>query len=1198
MQSVEIVKCYEHSRPLNIRFQKLLLSAFKGSSEAHCEFAVAQYDAKSCKLQVYCPIDVKQEVFKFCQITVSKSLNDDLEWERSEIICGGMAIVTLVGGFVVEKVEAVGNSLRCRFSNLPKSLPPQPGNAGLEEVQIHSTDTFKELLFTLGVKAGEIKWAHFDKRNSQQPSGVAVFTNEAAARRAMQAYQPAATPGDDGSESATSQASSASVSLRPPPQARVESSREEDWGRSIIWSVPEHLSSAAASELARQHGSVPLRLEILRQSESLFMIKISNLPTYFDEAGVRKHIQDRAPLAVPKTLKLIGPKHGGNSQFAVLGFPTTQDRHRALTELGPAFADVFVTVGEDSFPELKISNLPPGFDEATLKSYIRDNAPFSPPARTIKSILQKDGSSRFAILSFTTEQNRAAAQQSLAPAFCSVSVTVMTKFGKAKTFNAQVVAEESKAPRKFATKLELEEAPQQPSTVLRVVFANVTDAEAFCQGGAPGTKEAQAEVPVFHPDCYPRLVETAEAVAKKFGVKLVKPQARAAHRIERGQAPQAKFAFVGNKPGKCGHAAQRFKQLTAPMRVPVGDRANQLLLDELLTDGETLNKWRREYKLAIESRHDDRRLRVSLQLEQVAIGEDVAVRLAKHFGLHEKNVTARRTKGGVDVEFTDLQRPQVQKLRKMKAAELKHCLNNNVQIANNAIVNAGLPVSLTLYGDGQQQGLLLAHIGALTKDFQSRYRLLPLDARESCLFRTRIMPGSALLRELSTEVPGMLAEFNESLGGIELALPPSCTDTGLIEDAKERIDAMLQQLQLKGTSAASCVFCKSKGSCRPLRICGHMHCTPCLEAVVKKSAQLGEQVECPQCSQRVAMWDIQQALPSLSTVAAQAARAWVATMNSLSEGDGGTGTDLALCPGKCNGLVSTGGMSSYSHCALCGDDVCPKCGTIADPLHHGVTCERFRELSVRSMNRQKLEDAMQPEQSDPEVLAQAIKEAERVGLQIEPDGTALLATARRHLDVLRAEEEMEEKRRLERQRLRLELAEYVEVGLGEVVDRAKTWVQKEWPETLPSIKLVRPNPGLVKGCPSVQRFARAVNKLAKGKVGGRQAVLDEGMFGWHGTSCDSAVAGICHEGFDPKRRRGQACGPGEYFTQGHKAAYSIGYSGGNTGNGHMIVALILQEPSLVTPVCLHVSLAHNAHVDACAFVAVASSWVLRGEQPL
>jgi hypothetical protein len=409
VQCVEIVKCYEHSRALNVRFQKLLLSAFKASSEAHCEFAVAQYDAKSCKLQVYCPIGVKQEVFKLCQITVSKSLNDDLEWERSEIICGGMAIVTLVGGFVVEKVEAVGNSLRCRFSNLPKSLPPQPGNEGLEEVQIYSTDTFKALLFTLGVNAGEIKWAHFDKRNSQQPSGVAVFTNEAAARRAMQAYQPAVTRGDDSSDSATSQGTSASHSLRPSPQARVESTREEDWGRTIIWSLPESPTNAVALELARQHGSVPLRLEILRQSESLFKIKISNLPATFDEAGLKKYIQDRAPLAVPTILKVIVPKQGGNSRFAVVGFPTAQDRHRAMTELAPAFADVFVTAGEDSFPELKISNLPPGFDEATLRSHIRDNAPFSPAARSIKSILQKDGSSRFAILSFTTEQNRAAA---------------------------------------------------------------------------------------------------------------------------------------------------------------------------------------------------------------------------------------------------------------------------------------------------------------------------------------------------------------------------------------------------------------------------------------------------------------------------------------------------------------------------------------------------------------------------------------------------------------------------------------------------------------------------------------------------------------------------------------------------------------------------------------------------------------------
>jgi hypothetical protein len=272
----------------------------------------------------------------------------------------------------------------------------------------------------------------------------------------------------------------------------------------------------------------------------------------------------------------------------------------------------------ESLFTIKIDNLPPNFDEAILKAFIQTNAPFAPPAKTIKSILKNNGSKRLAILKFTSEQNRTAAQQSLAVAFCSVSVTLTTQFGKTKTFNAQVVAEESRGP-------------QQPSTILRVVFANVTDAEAFCQGGAPGTKEAQAEVPVFHPDCYPRLVETAEAVAKRFGVKLVKPQARAAQRT--GRDPQAKFTFVGNKPGKCGHAAQRFKQLTAPMRVPVGDRANQLLLDELLTDGETLNKWQRDYKLVIQSHHDDRRLRVSLQLEQVVPEKDVANRLAKHFGL-------------------------------------------------------------------------------------------------------------------------------------------------------------------------------------------------------------------------------------------------------------------------------------------------------------------------------------------------------------------------------------------------------------------------------------------------------------------------------------------------------------------------------------------------------------------------------------
>ena len=146
-----------------------------------------------------------------------------------------------------------------------------------------------------------------------------------------------------------------------------------------------------------------------------------------------------------------------------------------------------------------------------------------------------------------------------------------------------------------------------------------------------------------------------------------------------------------------------------------------------------------------------------------------------------------------------------------------------------------------------------------------------------------------------------------------------------------------------------------------------------------------------------------------------------------------------------------------------------------------------------------------------------------------------------------------------------EIAEFVEVGLGEVVDRAMIWVQEWWPESLPGIKLIRPNPGLVKGCPAVQRFARAVSKLVSGKVGGsRQAILDDGFFGWHGTRSDAGITGICHEGFDPKRRAGQAHGPGEYFQLAHKAEVANGYAG---GNGHMIVALILHERAIIRTVC-------------------------------
>ena len=76
--------------------------------------------------------------------------------------------------------------------------------------------------------------------------------------------------------------------------------------------------------------------------------------------------------------------------------------------------------------------------------------------------------------------------------------------------------------------------------------------------------------------------------------------------------------------------------------------------------------------------------------------------------------------------------------------------------------------------------------------------------------------------------------------------------------------------------------------------------------------------------------------------------------------------------------------------------------------------------------------------------------------------------------------------------------------------------------------------------------------------------LAKGFFAYHGTSVQ-AIVPICQNGFDPKRRSGQAHGCGEYF--GVAATVSHGYSQkrhGHTGSSQMIIAFILQCTQIKT----------------------------------
>jgi len=97
-------------------------------------------------------------------------------------------------------------------------------------------------------------------------------------------------------------------------------------------------------------------------------------------------------------------------------------------------------------------------------------------------------------------------------------------------------------------------------------------------------------------------------------------------------------------------------------------------------------------------------------------------------------------------------------------------------------------------------------------------------------------------------------------------------------------------------------------------------------------------------------------------------------------------------------------------------------------------------------------------------------------------------------------------------------------GLFPILAKAKAWVEKEWPEDMPKILDLSFNSSLPKGGPAMQRFKEGVIVRMKERGLSREAAIDSlGFFAWHGTPSHLGMAGICKEGFDPKRRSGQVC---------------------------------------------------------------------------
>ncbi|KAL0207918.1 hypothetical protein P9112_010505 [Eukaryota sp. TZLM1-RC] len=92
------------------------------------------------------------------------------------------------------------------------------------------------------------------------------------------------------------------------------------------------------------------------------------------------------------------------------------------------------------------------------------------------------------------------------------------------------------------------------------------------------------------------------------------------------------------------------------------------------------------------------------------------------------------------------------------------------------------------------------------------------------------------------------------------------------------------------------------------------------------------------------------------------------------------------------------------------------------------------------------------------------------------------------------------------------------------------------------------NLGLVQGCPAMQMFCRTVQQEGK-------QCLNNVVYAWHGSAFQN-LPSIFQNGFDPKKRRGQALGRGEYFATINNPTTSDSYS---RDNDCLILTVIIRS---------------------------------------
>eukprot|EP01061_Rhynchopus_euleeides_P014487 TRINITY_DN25091_c0_g1_i2.p1 TRINITY_DN25091_c0_g1~~TRINITY_DN25091_c0_g1_i2.p1 ORF type:complete len:1565 (+),score=406.26 TRINITY_DN25091_c0_g1_i2:452-4696(+) len=514
--------------------------------------------------------------------------------------------------------------------------------------------------------------------------------------------------------------------------------------------------------------------------------------------------------------------------------------------------------------------------------------------------------------------------------------------------------------------------------------------------------------------------------------------------------------------------------------------------------------------------------------------------------------------------------------------------------------------SITVQGTDYDFGRFLSRIGELYDNFTKRFKRFPLEPRQLSLMREP--RGQQWMRDVLSEIQGLRLRLNVSNQELVMHTASAEGMDGLVCRLRHFLKAPA------GVAESSCTKC---GASRTIRLvhCGHGVCLDCLPMLRQGRCPVAG------CRGVVCAPDLRDGKGALTDVVSAVVLRFLAEHSDPTVGlcrrpvgQGVCNTMLnkqlgfqrcwGCCEEVCPSCDSTdprhkdrscANLQAYIEsitkcpgcqgdvikrhdaemCQTCGLIFCHKCDSVQCAPHVGLTCDEYRHyvathIACPACNVDVLRG--QPVQECDSCRATfcqtclvvdcPLHRGRSCGEYVQYLSSLVLCPAC-HVKVERGQpvQECGACKVLFCQTCRsvdcglhigVSCDEYrrklAEDPLRAVWEAAKEFVKNAFPPRLGPYTFHSCVDPAYEATPSFTKFRNAR---------GGNVLPTTGRFGWHGTRTREALVAICRDGWDPSRRAGQACGPGEYF--GHTAETSMGYAG---ATNMLIVAFILHGPHL------------------------------------